>query len=184
MALPPAVQALWDDLQAARAEVLKELEGLTQAQADWKPGDKDWSIGLILDHLKLAEIASGKLTTKLIREAEAAGRLLPYPSAAAVPDFIRLPSPIVSGPVEAPPHIWPQGPCPIGDLLAELRSTRERSRLSIDRLGSVDPQSLKWTHVAFGEVNLAHAWSIILVHDKMLLQQIRTIKASPGFPER
>ena len=184
MALPPAVQALWDDLQAARAEVLKELEGLTQAQADWKPGEKDWSIGLVLDHLRLAEIASGKLTTKLTREAEAAGRLLPYPSGGPGADFFRLRAPAVPGPVEAPPHIWPRGPRPIGELLAELRSTRERSRQSIDRLGSVDPRPLKWIHISLGEVNLAHAWSIILLHDKMHLQQIRDLKTSPGFPER
>jgi hypothetical protein len=68
--------------------------------------------------------------------------------------------------------------------MAELRATRERSRQSIDRLGSVDPRPLKWVHVSLGEVNLAHAWSIILLHDKMHLEQIRTIKASPGFPGR
>ena len=63
MALPPPVARLWDELQAVRTDVLREAEGLSQRQADWKPGDKDWSVGEIVNHLTIAEIATGKLTT-------------------------------------------------------------------------------------------------------------------------
>ena len=45
MPLPIAVTALWNDLEAARAEVLAEVDGISQGQADWKPGAKDWSLG-------------------------------------------------------------------------------------------------------------------------------------------
>ena len=74
MALPPPVARLWDELQAVRTDVLREAEGLSQRQADWKPGDKDWSVGEIVNHLTIAEIATGKLTTKLTREAETSYR--------------------------------------------------------------------------------------------------------------
>ena len=80
MTLPAAVQQLWNDLEASRAQVLREVEGLSQAQANWKPGEKDWSVGEIIDHLTIAEVATGKLTTKLTREAEAAGTLAPFPA--------------------------------------------------------------------------------------------------------
>src|SRR2546426_69573 len=40
MPLPPPVEALWNELQAVRAEILKEIEGLSQAQADWRPSDR------------------------------------------------------------------------------------------------------------------------------------------------
>jgi len=56
MSLPKPVEALWTDLQSARAEVLKEAE----------------SVGEVVHHLTIAEIATGKLTTKLTREAAAA----------------------------------------------------------------------------------------------------------------
>ncbi len=182
MALPPAVEALWNELQAARAEVLKELEGLTQAQADWRPGDKDWCIGEVIHHVTLAEVASGKLTTKLLREAEAQGKLHPFPP--ALTELTPLPPAPGGGPPEAPPHIWPEKSGPIGELLAEMRSVRERTRQNIGRLATVDPRPLKWIHVPLGELNLAQAWTIILNHDRMHLQHIRKIKASLGFPER
>ena len=68
MALPLPVERLWDELQSARAELLREAEGLSQRQADWKPSERDWSVGEIVDHLTLAEVGTGKLTTKLLKE--------------------------------------------------------------------------------------------------------------------
>ena len=51
--------------ERARADVLREVEGLSQRQADWKPAEQDWSVGEVVDHLTVAEIATGKVTTKL-----------------------------------------------------------------------------------------------------------------------
>src|SRR5262245_31211739 len=69
MALPLPVEKLWDELERARAGVLGEAEGLSQRQADYRPSERDWSVGEIIDHLTLAEINTGKLTTKLLKEA-------------------------------------------------------------------------------------------------------------------
>ena len=80
MSLPKPVETLWNELQAVRVDVLREAEGLTQRQADWKPSATDWSVGEIVDHLTIAEIATGKLTTKLTKEAAAAGTLAQWPA--------------------------------------------------------------------------------------------------------
>src|SRR3972149_8371486 len=90
MALSPAVDTLWNELQTVREKVLKETEGLSQGQADWRPSDTDWSVGEILHHLTLAEINTGKLTSKLIKEADAAGKLAPPPPG---PKGVRPPPP-------------------------------------------------------------------------------------------
>jgi hypothetical protein len=79
MANPKPVEKLWSELERARAEVLREVEGLSQRQADWKPGDTDWSIGEVIDHLTRAEIATGKLTTKLFKEVQAGGAAAVFP---------------------------------------------------------------------------------------------------------
>lgn len=179
MTLPPAVEMLWNELQAARQEVLKEAERLSQAQADWRPSERDWSVGEILHHLTLAEVNTGKLTTKLIKEADAGGRLAPYP-----PDlmaFAPLPqSP--PGPMEAPPVVRPEKGRPIGQLLADMKAARERSRQSIERLGSVDPRPLTWKHFALGELNLAQWWMLQAGHDAQHLKQLQAVKAARGFP--
>ena len=180
MALPEPVANLWRDLEAVRADVLKEVEGLSQAQADWKPGEKDWSIGEIVHHLTIAEIATGKLTTKLTKEAGAAGTLKPYP------DDLRELRPLVAesaAAAEAPQVVWPERGRPIDALIADMRSTRERSRQSIDKLGSVDPRPLLFKHFRLGDLDLSQWWRLQAQHDGIHLRQIRDVKAAPGFPK-
>jgi DinB superfamily len=179
MPLPSAVAALWNDLNAARGEVLREVEGLSQAQADFKPGEKDWSVGEVIDHLTIAEVATGKLTTKLTREAEAAGTPALFP--ADLTGFTPLP-PWPPGPAEAPPVVWPSAGKPIGDLLATMRATRERSRQSIDKMAALDPRRLVFKHFRLGDLDLAQWWLLQAQHDRIHLGQIRDIKRARGYP--
>lgn len=180
MVLPAPVQTLWNDLQAVRQEILKEAEDLSQRQADWRPSERDWSIGEILHHLTLAEINTGKLTTKLTREAGQAGKLAPFPTDLRA--FELLP-PSPPGPAEAPPVVRPEKGHPIGQLLADMKATRERSWQSIEKLGACDPCPLTWPHFRLGELNLAQWWMLQAQHDRDHLQQLRGVKAAPGFPK-
>lgn len=179
MVLPAAVEALWSELEAVRGEVLREVEGLSQAQADWRPADGEWSAGEIVHHLTLAEVNTGKLTSKLLKEAEAAGRLTSFP--ADLGGFAPLPPPPPM-PMQAPLVVKPAAGQPIARLVAEMRAARERSRQSIERLGAVDPRVLTWTHFSLGELNLAQWWMLQARHDGDHLRQLRRLKAAPGFP--
>ncbi|MGH7391264.1 MAG: DinB family protein [Candidatus Rokuibacteriota bacterium] len=162
-----------------RAEVLREVEGLSQTQADFKPGEKEWSIGEVIDHLTIAEIATGKLTTKLTREAEAAGAPAPFP--ADLTAFKALP-PWPGGPAEAPPVVWPTAGKPIGEVIAAMKATRERSRQSIDKVAALDPRRLVFKHFRLGDLDLAQWWGLQVEHDGIHLGQIRDIKRARGFP--
>src|SRR5262245_13351135 len=157
MTLPRPVAALWNDLEAVRADVLREVEGLSQAQADWKPGEADWSLGEIVHHLTVAEIATGKLTTKLMREAESRGEVGGFPSDLTA--FAALP-PWPPGPTEAPPVVWPEHGKPIGELLDGIRATRARSRQSIEKVATTDPRALIFPHFRLGPLNLAQWWTL------------------------
>ena len=42
---------------------------------------------------------------------------------------------------------------PLGDLLATMRATRERSRQSMDRLAQCDPRALRFKHFSLGEMD-------------------------------
>jgi DinB superfamily len=179
MPLPKPVDALWDELQSVRAEVLGEAQGLSQGQADWRPSEKDWSVGEVVHHLTLAEIATGKLTTKLTREVEAAGRSAGFPADLAT--FKPLP-PAPPGQADAPELVWPERARPIAELLSTMRATRERSRQSIEKLASVDPRPLTFKHFRFGDLDLSQWWQLQAHHDGIHLAQIREIKSAPGFP--
>jgi hypothetical protein len=180
MPWPDAVEKLWRDLEAVRADVLEEVHGLSQAQADWKPGPKDWSIGEIVLHLTMAEIATGKLTTKLTREAEAAGTLKPFPlDMKEFPPF----TPVRAAGAEAPPVVWPEHGKPVGTLVSDMQATRQRSRQSIEKLASIDPRPLTFKHFVLGDLDLAQWWLLQAAHDSIHLRQIRDVKAQPGFPQ-
>ena len=180
MTLPTPVERLWNDLEAARAEIIHEVEGLSQPQADWKPSETDWSVGEIVHHLTIAEVATGKLTTKLTREAEAAGTIAPFP--ADLVSFTPLPE-IVGGAGEAPAVVWPEHGKPIAELLATMRATRERSRGSIEKLATLDPRRLVFKHFRFGDLTLAEWWLLQARHDLLHLGQLRDVRAAPGFPK-
>jgi hypothetical protein len=177
MTLPRALETLWTSLESVRAEILTEVAGLSQSQADWRPSEREWSVGEIIHHLTLAEVNTGKLTSKLFKEAPP--DLPAFPSALA-----ELPSlpPWPPGPAEAPPVVRPEKGQPIGELVAGLRSARARSRQSVERLATADPRRLTFTHFRLGELDIAQWWMLQARHDADHLQQLRRVKAAPGFP--
>jgi DinB superfamily len=179
LSLPAPVERLWRDLEAVRAEVLDEVTPLSQAQVDWRASEKDWSVGEILHHLTLAEVATGKLTTKLTREAHAGGAPAVFPH--DLTEFPELPV-VPEGPTEAPPAVRPESGKPIGELVADLRAVRARSRQSVEKLATVDPRRLVFTHVRFGVLDLSQWWTLQARHDRIHRDQIREVKAAPGFP--
>jgi hypothetical protein len=177
MTLPPAVDALWNELQTVRALILNEVEGLSQSQADWRPSDRDWSVGELIHHLTLAEVSTGKLTSKLLKEAGDSST--PFP--AGLTGFAPLPQ-RTPGPAEAPPMVRPEHGHRVDELLGTFRQARERSRQSIERLATVDPRELSWPHPIFGDLDLAQWWMLQAYHDADHLKQLRAVKAAPGFP--
>jgi DinB family protein len=179
MTLPLALEALWNRMEAVRGKVLQEAWGLSQRQADWRPAAADWSIGEILHHLAVAETHTGKLTTKLTREAEATGAVAPYPTEVA--EFAELPTVPVEG-MPAPPAVQPERGLPVTRLMDDLAAIRARSRQSLEKIATLDPRRLTFKHFVFGDLNIAQWWMLQAAHDAMHLTQMRTVKASPGFP--
>jgi len=176
MPLPTLIDALWNDLESVRSQLLKEVEGLSQAQADWRASERDWSIGEIVHHVTLAEVGTGKVTSKLLKEA--GDSLKPFPADLKSIAPITMPA----GPAEAPPGVWPERGKPLTGLLADMKAARERSRQTVERLGSVDPRPLVFPHPRLGSLDLAQWWTLHARHEGGHLEQIRGVKAAPGFP--
>ena len=51
-----------------RQKLMNAVGGLNQQQIDFKVSADEWSIGQILQHLILGEVATGKLVHRLIKE--------------------------------------------------------------------------------------------------------------------
>ena len=181
MSWPKPVQTLWSELEDARGALLGEVQGLSQRQSEWRPAPSEWSIGEVIDHLTISEVATGKLTTKLTKEAAAGGAPAVFPH--DVVAFAPLPIPASSS-ANAPEMVWPAHGKPLAELLVTMRATRERSRQSFDRLAACDPRALRFTHFRLGELDLAQWWRLAADHDRVHLGQVRDIKRAPGFPAR
>src|SRR5215469_17360970 len=131
MALPPPVEALWSDLESVRARLLKGVESLSQAQADWRARDTDWSVGEIIHHVALAEVGTGKVPSKVLKEA--ADRLQPCPP--GLTGFTPVATP-AGGRAESPTAVWPERGKPLRELVADMRAARERSEEHTSELQS------------------------------------------------
>jgi hypothetical protein len=177
MAFPAPVEALWREMESVRAQLVKEVEGLSQTQSDWRPGAEEWSVGEILHHLALAEVGTGKLTSKLLKEAPQP--IPPFPT--DLKGFTPVPPP-PPGPARAPEVVYPERGHPLPQLIAELKTIRERSRQSLERLAAVDPRGLRWRHFTLGEMDLAQWWLLHVRHETDHLEQLRGVKAAKGFP--
>lgn len=178
MPLPAPVDSLWNDLESVRAALLKEIQGLSQTQADWRLSEKDWSVGEIVHHVTLAEVGTGKVTSKLLREAGEAAQPFPADLKAFTP--LVMPS---GGRAEAPQAVWPERGKALTALVAEMKAARERSRQTIERLGAVDPRPLIFAHPRLGPLDLAQWWMLQVRHESGHLEQLRGVKAEPGFPK-
>jgi DinB superfamily len=179
LSLAEAVERLWRDLESARAEVLEEVDGLSQVQTDWKPSETEWSVGEVVHHLMLAEVATGKLTTKLTKEAQAGGAAAGFPH--DLTEFPGLPV-VAEVPGEAPAPVWPERGKPIAELTADIRRVRARSRQSVEKLATIDPRRFVFKHFHFGDLDLSQWWTLQALHDRLHLAQIRAVKAAPEFP--
>ena len=51
---PRALRGIADELERRRGEVLAELEGISQRQADWRPAHDQWFLGEVLHHLVIS----------------------------------------------------------------------------------------------------------------------------------
>src|SRR5258708_33383737 len=69
MLWPKPVETLWRDLQSVRAELLREVDGLSQRQAEWRPTAPDQAGGRGVGHLPIREDAIRQLTAKPTDEA-------------------------------------------------------------------------------------------------------------------
>jgi hypothetical protein len=78
--------------------------------------------------------------------------------------------------------VYPERGHSLERLIADLKTIRERSRQSVERLGTVDPRVLRWRHFTLGELDLAQWWLLHVRHETDHLQQLRDVKAAKGFP--
>jgi hypothetical protein len=174
MALHPELQQAMALTDADRQRLLDRVRGMTQAQDDFNPTAKSWSVGEVLHHVILIEVSISKLFNKLIKENQ---RLIGATDAVRVEDMVYP----ADRRGQAPEFAIPSPQRALADLLHELTAVRERTKQTLAGYSGAHPSELRWQHPVFGDIGLAHWVRFIGLHEGHHVRQIERIMAAPRF---
>lgn len=166
---------------ARHADLRREVGELAAQQLNFRPRADSWTIGEIVEHLSIVQEGMGKIASKLVREAEAAGaRWHPEVLIEGVDvDFV---SDRRTGRLDAPENVRPRGGVAIAESLSKLERDFQRLEEMRPRIESVDLSNVTFPHPAFGALS-GYQWLALLgIHEGRHIEQIREIKSSEGYP--
>lgn len=132
------------------------LEGISEGQARFKPGD-EWSVKEVLDHLTYA---TAQVTIERIRDL-AAGK---------------VPRPFMAD------NSGGRATQSIRELRQEMGRLLEETVVLVGSLREGDPPPGTWEHPSLGPLTLKELIALHRLHVMDHVQQIEKIKADPGYP--
>ena len=147
---------LWPRVSKARLELLDAFDGVTEEQANWEPGDGNWSIKEVAVHI----LNSSRNTRRLV-QALSAGRV-------GDSSGVETPRETTSTPFEL--------------LRSQLRDDGIEWSGAILGLPERPPLEPTAPHSMFGDLH-ARAWYLFQrTHDQDHRGQMEAVKAVAGYP--
>lgn len=187
-ALPPDLQDLADQLDAADREARALVVDLDDAHANWQPeGGASWSVAQCLDHLAVANRTYVEAMEEAVQRARGRGRLRRGPARpgflAAL--FVRSLEPPVRRKTRNPRAITPTSALPLAEALSRFLRSQEAARELLASASDLD-LSVRFAHPFVPGLRFrVHAGFLILAaHDRRHLWQMRRVRSAAGFPPR
>jgi len=170
-----SVAEIFDDIDATRARLLHSVEGLSDADRNFRPTPEKWSAAEIVEHLSIIERRVTKLIASLLDKAEASGR--PRDTAepfapVSVAEFVEQSR---AQKFDAPENVRPNG-APLADSLSALRDSRAALRALRPRVEHADGRAIRFPHPAWGLLDLYQWIAFVVAHESRHLAQIEALK--------
>lgn len=176
-----AVVQLLQSVEAARRSLLESVAGLTEAQANFRPGDGQWTVAEVVEHLYLAEL-SGVTKIWAALDAFRAGRVW----SDALPNAGRPIEAVVAAtwkpkevaPPIATPHIG-------GPLAFWMSATRSLTGVLADlgaQLEGVPLERVVFPHYLSGPLDARQRLEFLRFHIRRHMGQIATITSASAYP--
>jgi DinB superfamily len=183
MPLSKKVQELVDAVSSHRQSLLDSISGLSEAQFDHRPEGSQWSISDIIHHLALTDEANAKLTSRMLKQAQALNLPPdPTPDESALKSLDSYADVIRNTKAQAPEFVAPRSHLPVEESLARLKASREKFLESVEHLAQYDLAQLTYRHPLLGDLNM-YQWILIAGgHERRHTGQIGRIKAEADFP--
>jgi hypothetical protein len=187
MPLPPDIQRILDDINAADRAADVIAAACTDEQFHWRPREgQGWSIGECLDHLATINVVYGSAISQGIQSARAHGWTR---RAAAVPGFfgslfVKSLEPPVTRRLRAPANTRP-GPSRNRDAtLAAYHAAHEHIRAMVADSAEIDANRACFMNpfIRVLRVRVSTGLSVIAAHDRRHLWQAEQVRRAPGYP--
>jgi uncharacterized damage-inducible protein DinB len=165
-------------LHASRKQFIDSIAGLSEAQWNFKPDEKTWSVAEVAEHIAISEdtlwgmvekmLASPAKTVDLKAKDEAVMKgIVDRSHKAQAPEMLK------------PTHRWKNRE----ELTEHFRASRDKLIAYVDKT-SDDLRSHTAPHPAFKEID-AYQWILLISgHTERHTMQILEVKANPGFPKK
>jgi hypothetical protein len=177
------VAELISSVEASRRRLLSAVNGLTDEQLAFRPGEGEWSVLEVLEHLYLAEISGvSKIWLAVGRVRAGEAWTDPKPNAGKPIEVVVAATwkPKEVAPAIATPHIggpvsfWVSATRSLSGILAELGSELDTVRL----------HDVVFPHYLSGPLDAGQRLEFLRFHIDRHLEQIGRIKSAPSFPAK
>lgn len=174
-----------DENSVQRRRIVRAIEGLPQAAADWRPAPGEWSLGEVAHHVILAEESMRVAVEKSLARHRAGKRFEPMAegeAALSLNELLARRGAFERGPLQAMPEFLPTRGRAVGDLAFELERGAAVSRATFEGLDADLLRALTCPNRNFGLLTLLQWVALVGFHDREHADQMDAIRARPGFP--
>ncbi|HVL68686.1 MAG TPA: DinB family protein [Vicinamibacterales bacterium] len=180
-ALPPDLQSLWDQMDAADRAADGLSERLSDEEFFWAPDEgRRWSVALCLDHLAVTNAVYGAAMREALDRARARGLTRTGPLAPGFfgRKFAESQEPPVKRRSSAPGKIQPRPSRGRGEILTAYHDAHDLIRGIIRDAATVDANRATFRNPFVGllKVKVSSALYIIAAHDRRHLWQAEQVE--------
>lgn len=173
--MTPKLNQIVRALHDSRAELLAQIEPLSQAQLDHRSDPARWSIGEVVHHIARIEGSVVALLGRGLAGADLPPDPTPEESVLGSLDRFRIEA--GEPPVQAPPFALPERGLSQAALRAALDATREQLLDAMRRADGRDLSRLSYPHPLLGAFDYFQWLVFCVAHERRHTGQIRAARA-------
>ena len=174
-ALPPDLQQLQGELDAAERDAYALMDGLSNAVGAWRENPASWSVAECLDHLATANRIDVAAMEPSAARARSSGSRRRRPAKPGVVGgwFVSYLEPPVNVKGKAPRKIRPRVAPPLDDAFASFLATQDDVRAFVRRYADIDLARVRFPNPFIRGVrfSLATGLHVIAAHERRHLWQ-------------
>lgn len=182
------LEAYREQLEAVSAEARDLIEGLSEAQLNWRPAEGQWSVGECLDHLAVTGREMAAAIRSAIGRARSKGLLGrgPFRHGRLGDMIVRSMEPSAKRKFKAPKIFRPRPGLTLEEVTRGFFAAQEEVLNLLREADGVDLARAKVTSpiTRLLRYSLGQAFALVITHGRRHLRQAQRVKDDPSFPPR